>query len=61
MDNSEFLTLLESEQQLRNTIGEAVRMLEGVEPTLADGCLGEPGAMEAGADGTGLSHGSAAA
>eukprot|EP00974_Lingulodinium_polyedra_P105401 10205992-Lingulodinium_polyedra.AAC.1 len=28
MDNSELLSLLESEQQLRSTIGEAMRILE---------------------------------
>eukprot|EP00974_Lingulodinium_polyedra_P029285 2821874-Lingulodinium_polyedra.AAC.1 len=55
MGNNELFTLLESEQQLRNTISEALRMFGGTEPTLADRCLGEQGA-----DGTGFSHGSAA-
>eukprot|EP00974_Lingulodinium_polyedra_P054104 5202565-Lingulodinium_polyedra.AAC.1 len=47
-DSSEFLSLFESEQQLRSTIGEAMRIFERIAPIFADGRFGESGAMEIG-------------
>eukprot|EP00974_Lingulodinium_polyedra_P057913 5576879-Lingulodinium_polyedra.AAC.1 len=57
IDNSELLNWFESAQLLENKIGEALRVLEGVEPTLAGVRLGESGAMETGTEETGLLHG----